>query len=161
MDGWALVGAIVGSAAFGAVAGKLLEAYILTPIVDKYERKKWLRQTKIEAFTKLIEEMLSLGLRSSVHDDRWLFQAIATKTILLLDDEELIDDIAKFIDDLYTMNTNLSAIVTSNLPDDFTYELPSGKIGTKEQLEKGLAIDVMEKDAIKIAKRLGKNLKNT
>ena len=54
MDGWALVGAIVGSAAFGAVAGKLLEAYILTPIVDKYERKKWLRQTKIEAFTNLI-----------------------------------------------------------------------------------------------------------
>jgi len=161
MDGIALAGTIVGSAAFGAIAGKLLEAYLLAPIADKYERKKWLRQTKIEAFTKLNEEMLSLGLRSGVSDDRWRFLSLASKTILLLEDNELIDEIQKFIDDLYQINTNLSSMVTSNLPDNFTVELPSGKIAAKEHIERGMAVDSMEKEAIKISKRLGEDLKKT
>jgi len=161
MDGLVLVGTIIGSAAFGAVAGKLLEAYVLIPIVDKYERNKWLRQTKIEAFTKLIEEMLSLGLKSGVHNDRWRFLSLATETILLLDDGELISKIHKFINDLYKINKDLSSMVTSNLPDDFTIKLPSGEIGTKKHLERGVALDIMEKEAIEIAKKLGDNLKNT
>lgn len=53
MDSLAIIGTVIGSAAFGAVAGKLLDAFILMRISDKYERKKWLRQTKIEAFTQL------------------------------------------------------------------------------------------------------------
>lgn len=156
-----LVGTIVGSVAFGAVAGKLLEAYLLAPISDRFERKRWLRERKIEAFTKLTEEMLSLGLERGLQDNPWRFRALGAKAILLIEDKKLINDIQKFIDELYAICTDLSTKVTSNLPDDFSITLPNGKKATKKDLERGVALDIMGKEAIKIADKLGKNLRNT
>lgn len=160
MNSFALAGMIIGSAAFGAVVGKLLEAYVLAPIINKYEKRKWLRQSKFEAFTKLVEELLSLGLKSKVQDDSWLFMSLATKSILLLEDEELINEIHKFIEDIYRINTNPSLIVTSDIPKEITFTLPGGGIGKKEHLEMGIAISMMEERAIKIAKKLGKNIRS-
>ena len=160
MDSLAIIGTVIGSAAFGAVAGKLLDAFILTRISDKYERKKWLRQTKIEAFTQLTEEMLSLGIKGQVHDDPWRFRALAAKAILLLDDPKLVEKIQTFIDELYKINTGLYAAI-SNLPENFSVELPSGSKATKKDFEKGFALNEMEKEAIKIADQLAKNLRET
>ena len=153
MDSLAIIGTVIGSAAFGAVAGKLLDAFVLTHISDKYERKKWLRQTKIEAFTQLTEKMLSLGIKGQVHDDPWRFRAFAAKTILLLDDPELEEKIRTFIDELYKINTGFYAAI-SNLPE-------SGSKATKKDFEKGFALNEMEKEAIKIADQLAKNLRET
>jgi len=155
-----IVGTIIGSAAFGAVAGKLLDAFVLSRINDKYERKKWLREIKIEAFTKLTEELLSLGVKGQLHDDPWRFRALAAKAILLLDDSILIKDIYAFIDKLYQINTG-SSVAVSNLPDDFSIQLPSGAKATKKDLEKGFALNELEKHAINIANELGANLKST
>ncbi len=160
MDSLAIIGTVIGSAAFGAVAGKLLDAFILMRISDKYERKKWLRQTKIEAFTQLTEEMLSLGIKGQVHDDPWRFRALAAKAILLLDDPKLVEKIQTFIDELYKINTGLYAAI-SNLPENFSVELPSGSKATKKDFEKGFALNEMEKEAIKIADQLAKNLRET
>ena len=160
MDSLTIIGTIIGSAAFGAVAGKLLDGFVLSRISDKYERKKWLRQIKIDAFTQLTEEMLSLGVKGQVHDDPWGFRALAAKAILLLDDQMLIKNIQIFIDQLYKLNTGLSVAI-SNLPEDFSVKLPSGSMATKKDLEKGIAINEMEKQAINIANALGKNLRNT
>ena len=153
--------AIIGSAAFGAVAGKLLEAFVLAPIIDRYERKKWLRQTKIEAFQMLAEEMLSLGAKRMVSDDPWRFRGLAAKAILLLEDNKLIQEINDFIDELYKINTGISKMVKANLPDDFSVEIPNGKRITKKDIEKGVALSTMEKNALEIAKKLGENLRNT
>lgn len=160
MDNLTIAVTVIGSAAFGAVAGKLLDALVLSRISDKYEKKKWLRQTKIEAFTKLTEEMLSLGIKGQLHDDPWQFRALAAKAILLLDDQKLIKDIIVFIDELYKINTGLSAAV-SNLPNDFSIELPSGAKATKKDIEKCFALNEMAKQAMHIAKELGDNLRNT
>jgi hypothetical protein len=160
MDSLAIIGTVIGSAAFGAVAGKLLDAFVLTRISDKYERKKWLRQTKIEAFTQLTEKMLSLGIKGQVHDDPWRFRALAAKAILLLDDPKLVEKIQTFIDELYKINTGLYAAI-SNLPENFSVELPSGSKATKKDFEKGFALNEMEKEAIKIADQLAKNLRET
>lgn len=160
MDNLTIAVTVIGSASFGAVAGKLLDAFVLSHISDKYEKKKWLRQTKIEAFTKLTEEMLSLGIKGQLFDDPWQFRALAAKAILLLDDPKLIKDINIFIDELYKINTGLSAAV-SNLPNDFSIELPSGTKATKKDFEKGFALNEMEKQAMHIAKELGDNLRET
>jgi len=160
MNSLSIVGTIIGSAAFGAVAGKLLDAFILSRVSDKYERKKWLRQTKIEAFTQLTEQMLSLGIKGQLHDDPLRFRALAAKAILLLEDPILIKNIYIFIDELYQINTGLSAAI-SNLPEDFSIELPSGAKATKKHFEKGFALNEMEKQAINIANKLGENLRKT
>lgn len=160
MDNLTLAVTVIGSASFGAVAGKLLDAFVLSNIIDKYEKKKWLRQTKIEAFTKLTEEMLSLGIKGQLFDDPWQFRASAAKAILLLDDPKLIEDIDVFINELYKINTGLSATV-SNLPNDYSVELPSGAKATKKDFEKGFALKELEKQAMHIAKELGDNLRKT
>ena len=160
MDTIAIVGTIIGSAAFGAVVGKFMDAFILSQINDKYARKKWLREIKIEAFTKLTEELLSLGVKGQLHNDPWRFRALAARAILLLDNQILIEDIHTFIDELYKINTGLSGAV-SNPPDDFSMTLPSGAMATKKDAEKGFALNELEKQAINIASALGDNLKNT
>jgi len=160
MDTITIVGTIIGSAAFGAVVGKFMDAFVLSHVNEKYERKKWLREIKIEAFTKLTEELLSLGVQRQLHDDPWRFRALAAKAILLLNDSILIKDIHTFIDELYKINTGLSRAV-SNLPDDFSMELPSGAMTTKKDLETGFALAELEKQAINIANALGDNLRNT
>ena len=160
MDSLAIAGTIIGSAAFGAVVGKFLDAFVLSRINDKYERKRWLRQTKIEAFTQVTEELLSLGVKRQLHDDPWRFRALAAKAILLLDDPILIKDIHIFIDELYKINAGLSEAV-SNLPEEFSIELPSGAKATKKDLGKGFALNELEKQAISIANALGGNLRDT
>jgi len=160
MDSLTIAGTIIGSAAFGAVIGKFLDAFVLSRINDKYERKKWLRQIKIEAFTQLTEELLSLGVKGQLHDDPWRFRALAAKAILLLDDPILIKDIYNFIDELYKINSGLSVAV-SNLPEEFSIELPSGAKATKKDLEKGFALNELEKQTISIANALGGNLRDT
>jgi len=160
MDSLTIAGTIIGSAAFGAVIGKFLDAFVLSRINDKYERKKWLRQIKIEAFTQLNEELLSLGVKGQLHDDPWRFRALAAKAILLLDDPILIKDIYNFIDELYKINSGLSVAV-SNLPEEFSIELPSGAKATKKDLEGGFALNELEKQAISIANALGGNLRDT
>ena len=164
MDTPTLIVAIIGSAAFGAVAGKLLEAFVLAPKIHRYERKKWLRQTKIEAFSMLAEEILSLGTKKMVFDVPWRFRGLAAKAILLLEDNKLIQEINYFIEELYKINTCISKMVKANLPDDFSAEMPNGKRVTKKDekdIEKGIALDIMEKNALGIVKKLGENLRNT
>ena len=104
--------------------------------------------------------MLSLGIKGQVHDDPWRFRALAAKAILLLDDPKLVEKIQTFIDELYKINTGLYAAI-SNLPENFSVELPSGSKATKKDFEKGFALNEMEKEAIKIADQLAKNLRET
>lgn len=83
MNTLSLIGMIIGSAAFGALLGKLLDAFLLSPKNAELDRKRWLRENKLEAFTQIIEEMLSLGLKKGFHNDPWKFKSLAAKAILL------------------------------------------------------------------------------
>lgn len=161
MDNLTLIGAIVGSAAFGAVAGKMLDAFVITPWADRYQKKRWLRQTKIEAYTKLTEEILSLGMHTGVMDDPLKFRGLCAKAILLIDDKQLIAEIERIIEDIYKLSYDPSSIVKSDLPDNFSVTLPNGRVGTKKHFERGVAIEEIGKEALKLAEKLAKDLKAT
>ena len=60
---------------------------------DKNERRRWLRQSKLEAFSSLSEELLSLGLKEGYFDNPWRFKSLGSKAILLLEDKNLISEI--------------------------------------------------------------------
>ena len=77
-----------------------MDAFLLARINNEYEKRKWLRQARLEAFTDLSQEILSLGLKNAVYDDEWRFKALAAKAILLIEDENLTKDIHSFIDTL-------------------------------------------------------------
>jgi hypothetical protein len=160
MDNLTLI-TIIGSAAFGAVAGKLLEAFVLTPITDRYERKKWLRQTKMEAFTKLNEEILSLGRKSQVLDGPLPFRALCASAILLIDDQELVAEIINLIEQIYKMSYDPSLIASLDAPENFSIKLSGGEKAAKKDVERGAAMEVIGKEALKISKKLGNNLRKT
>jgi hypothetical protein len=160
MEPLTLIVTVLGSASFGAIAGKLIEVFWLSSVIESHERKKWIRNLKIEAYAALSQEMLSLGTKSYVHDDPWEFRSLAAKAIILLENDDLINEINDFIHELYRMNTG-TADIKSSLPDDFKAILPDGNIATKKDFEKGFLIGLMEKKALEITKKLAKELRET
>ncbi len=160
MDSNTFILAIIGSAAFGAVLGKILDAFLISKITEENEKKRWLRQAKLEAFSNLSEEILSLGFKKGYFDNPWKFKSLGSKTILLLDDEDLVNEISEFIKNISRLSQG-DTQVESNIPDDFSIEIDDGLKAGKKEFEKGVAIEQLEKKAESIVLKLGKNIRNT
>ncbi|MBE0433495.1 hypothetical protein IBX73_08525 [candidate division WOR-3 bacterium] len=97
---YTLILSVVGSAAFGAVVGKIVDAFLLSRVNERFERGKWLRQVKFEAFANLSEEILAWGIKSGVADNPWRFRALGAGAILLIEDKNLINEINGLISDV-------------------------------------------------------------
>ncbi len=124
------------------------------------KKKRWLRQTKLEAFSNLSEEILSLGLKKGYFEDPWRFKSLRSKAILLLDDRDLVNEISEFIHDIFMLSQG-NTQVELNMPDDFNIETDNGRKAGKKELEKGIAVDHLEKKAESIVLKLGENIRNT
>lgn len=59
----ALVGQVARNAAFGAIATKVVDTFILSKVNNKIDQKRWIRQSKLEAYAKLSQEILSIDLK--------------------------------------------------------------------------------------------------
>lgn len=95
--GLSILSQVVKTAAFSAIAGKVVD----TLINKKIDQKKWIRQTKFETFTKLTQEILSSNEKILIKDEEKKIKEYATKAILLLDDKRVI---MKINDYIYTLN---------------------------------------------------------
>jgi hypothetical protein len=160
MNVYTLILAVVSSAAFGAVLGKILDAFLLSHINEKIEKKRWLRETKFESFAKLSEEILALGLKERVFDDPWRFKGLGAKAVLLIEDQTLVNEINNFINDLSQMSAGITK-VESNIPDDFVVELSDGKKLGKKHIEKGFLVSILEKKGDSIVEKLGIDIRRT
>lgn len=156
-----LLSTIAGSAALGAVAGKLLEALFLSSITDRYERRRWLRQAKMESYVRVMEELVSLGLHTGVHDDPWKFKAVCAKALLLVEDAALIPELQKTILSIYWLRFPNAEGVDLHAMKDLKITLPDGTVLGKEELEKGVALSIVEKKVIKLIEALRKDLRST
>ncbi len=88
---------------FGALAIKILDIVWLQRAIRDSERKKWLREKRLEAYTELTKEILSLGQCRGSRENAFNGYALASEAILLVENEELAFRIEKF----FTMITNL------------------------------------------------------
>lgn len=149
--------AIVGSAAFGAIVGKALDAWLLAPINSRQEQKKWLRQNRFESFAHLSEELISLGLNKGLFENPYMFKALAAKTVLLIEDTELIEKLNEIIYEINQVAQG-NTQVEVNGPENFKID---GKEYKREDLAKGIAVEHLEEQAELIIKELGKILRNT
>ncbi len=98
----ALVGTVIGSATFGAIVGKLLDAFLISKINQNIEKSKWLREMKLIEFSKLSQELSSLGFESETMEDEYKFYSVASKSLLLLNDKTLKKEIQDFIKEFTT-----------------------------------------------------------
>lgn len=155
MDTVTLSLTIIGSASFGAIVGKFLDAFLLSRVNYNFERKKLLRQNRIDAFTVLTEELLSLGINKDPFKNPWKFRAVCSKAILLIEDIELRKEINDFLYDVCLIGNGLSEIKTT-LPDDFKIRLRNGKEASIKHVQIGFEVEVMEKRALEIVNKLSK-----
>lgn len=106
MSGWSIVLAVLGSTVLATIVGKLLDRLFLEPQRAKVEQQRWLRESRLEAFARLSEELLSLGIPSGTFIDPWRFRAIAARAVLLIpsEDQPLVQRIHEFTEAVWHMS---------------------------------------------------------
>ena len=94
-----LLGSIAKSALVGAVATKIVDTLISTKINNKVEQNKWLRNTKLELFSKLTEDILILD-NENFHSQIKEIKRSSARIILLVNDKKLEIKLEDFLNRL-------------------------------------------------------------
>ena len=100
-----LLTSVAKSALVGAVATKLVDTLISSKINNKIEQNKWLRNTKLELFSKFTEDILSIDTLNIEIQLREIKKTSA-KIILLINDRKVNDKIENYINALIKFNEN-------------------------------------------------------
>lgn len=155
-----LLGTIIGSASFGAIAGKLIDTYLLSRVNEKIEKTKWLRQEKLEAFSKLSQEITSLGFENHSFADEWKLHSLAARSILLINNKKLEKRIRYFIKQLINFTTNEYPKIM-NQTNSIQIKLPNGANAGENELKIGILLEKLQEDAFSISYELKIDLENT
>jgi hypothetical protein len=94
-----LLTSIAKNALVGAVATKLVDTFISNKINNKVEHNKWLRNIKLELFSKLTEDILLLE-SENFHLQVKEIKRTASKVMLLVNDKKLEIKLEDFINRL-------------------------------------------------------------
>ncbi len=96
---------VAKSALVGAVATKLVDTFISTKINNKVEQNRWIRNTKLELFSKLTEDILSIE-SSNIDSQLREINKTSAKIILLLNDRKLTDKLEHYTNALIKIKTS-------------------------------------------------------
>ena len=110
-----LLTSVAKSALVGAVATKLVDTFISTKINNKIEQNKWLRNTKLELFSNLIDDMYLLNQENFDEKIVQIRRNIA-KIILVLNDKKLSTNLEKYLE-------RLNQLKSRNIENKSFYEL--------------------------------------
>jgi len=83
-----LLTSVAKSALVGAVATKIVDTLVSNKLNNKIEQNKWLRNTKLDLFSKLTEEILLIDDENFQTQIREI-KRISAKIILLVNDKKL------------------------------------------------------------------------
>lgn len=72
----------------GSVTTKIFDSIITTRIVQKQEKNRWLREKKLNLFSQLSEEILSIDCKNLINKQKNITE-ITSKIVLLIEDKEL------------------------------------------------------------------------
>ncbi len=100
-----LLTSVAKSALVGAVATKLVDTLVSSKINNKIEQNKWLRNTKLDLYSKLTEEIMLID------DENFKIQLkeikrISAKIILLVNDRKLEEKVENYINRLNRFSQN-------------------------------------------------------
>ncbi|GAH50630.1 unnamed protein product, partial [marine sediment metagenome] len=75
------------------------DIFWLQKVMEKSEERKWLRDNRFKAFSKLSKELLSFRLHEGVlgYDNPFELCAITAESMLLIEDNKIKNKIDKFI----------------------------------------------------------------
>lgn len=110
-----LLGQVAKTAAFTAISNKVVDTLVTSKINKKNDHNKWLRETKLQLFTQISQEILSFDVDTSSASEERKLKEICAKTIMVIDDKNLIYNIQEFINNLD--KTQRSLIFNNNKDD--------------------------------------------
>ena len=93
------------SALVGAVVTKIVDTLISSKINNKIEQNKWIRNTKLELFSKLTEDILSTD-STNISIQLREIKKTSAKIVLLINDRKLSDKIENYTNVLMKFNEN-------------------------------------------------------
>ncbi len=82
------VNSVASNAIIGSVAIKLFDSLVSSRFSQKNDKKKWLREKKLNLFSQLSEEVLSINC-DNLNEKRKVIKEISSKIILLIEDRNL------------------------------------------------------------------------
>jgi len=86
---------VISAVGIGALLTKVLDIVWLQRAVRESEKRRWFREQRLRVYSKLSEEILSMGKSMNTREDAFSGYALAAEAILLVDDE-LARDIEQF-----------------------------------------------------------------
>lgn len=132
-----ILGQVAKTAAFGAITGKVVDSVLSSKLNKKNEYNKWFRQTKLDFYTELSQEILSYDINNSNVQEEKRLKELCSKTILILDDKNLIIKIQDYINEL------------NNLKRLFIYKENHCEIKIKNFKERGLNLIIALNKSLK------------
>jgi hypothetical protein len=96
---------IISAVGVGALLTKVLDIVWLQKSLQEAEKRKWFREQRLRVYSKLAEELISLGKSKGARTDAFVGYALAAEAMLLVDNEQLANDIECF----FTMLANVFA----------------------------------------------------
>ena len=100
-----LLTSVAKSALVGAVVTKIVDTLISSKINNKIEQNKWIRNTKLELFSKLTEDILSTD-STNISIQLREIKKTSAKIVLLINDRKLSDKIENYTNVLMKFNEN-------------------------------------------------------
>ena len=94
---------IITAGTTGAIIVKALDIIWLQKSLRQTEKIKWLREKRLEAYSELSAEILSLGRKLKTREDPFKGYSLAAKSMILTSDELLASE----IDNFFTMIHNM------------------------------------------------------
>lgn len=137
---------LAGAIGIGAIATKLLDIVWLQNALRESERRKWMREKRFDVYSELVAELLSLGKNSDLRDDAFEGYALASKAILLIENDKLANDIERF----FTWMSNMFKEAA----------IPKGGLDKKPEEELERAYEKLYKESRRLVKELRKSLHN-
>lgn len=112
------------SALVGAVATKVVDTLISSKVNNKIEHNKWLRNTKLELFSSLVDDIFLLNHENFDERIGHIRRNIA-KIVLVFNDRKLTYTLEKYLDevlranatsnDFYLLNKSVVSYLKSNI----------------------------------------------
>lgn len=108
-----------GAVGLGGLLVKILDIMWLHKVLEKSERKKWLREQRLRVYSELSKELMALGKHYGTREDPFKAYSFVAEAILLVDDDEL----GKRLEQFFTHISNLYKKGMMEKPDVTEKEL--------------------------------------
>ena len=96
---------LISGLGIGALGVKLLDILWLQNIIHRQASEKWLKDKRLDAFSEVTKEFISFGLHAKVLRSPFESYAAISRALLLIDDDELVSRIDKFVVNMDRLNS--------------------------------------------------------